>query len=369
MGSCNCMHAKNEPANEITQDLIPTNNILNQPNNIQEYRLHHSSDHLDKEPSEAPQSLKTNVPGEDTSQEQLCQMIQVQALFRGIYARRAFENKQKVLNLDKKIPEEAILIVSSEAKQAYFALGPLKIDMPVVGNTSNLYVLKDGSVYCGEWNDIGCPEGKGTMFYNDGSIYEGIWKEGMMCGYGRRISPKADVYVGEWVNGKIHGNGKILYSSNNSYEGEWKEDMQDGKGIEVWGDGSRFEGSYKNGLKNGYGKFCWTDGSYYIGEFLNDHIHGKGKYVWINREYEGEWKENKMNGKGIFKWNDGKTYEGDYFNDQKHGWGVFSWPDGKRYEGYWFEGKQNGEGTLSFKDNVRSGIWKNGKLIKRKEDV
>ncbi|OMJ75132.1 hypothetical protein SteCoe_25790 [Stentor coeruleus] len=363
MGSCNCMQAKNEPVNEITQEK------QDQSNNNQDCQLHHSSDHLKKESSEAPQSLKTNVPGEETSQEQLCQMIQVQALFRRIYAQKTFENEQKVLNVDKIIPEEAALIISNEAKKTYFTLGPLKIDTPDIWNKSNLCVLKDGSIYYGKLNDIGDPEGKGIMFYSDGSIIEGMWNKGMMCGYGRRISPKADVYIGEWLNWKMHGNGKMLYSNNNSYEGEWKEDMQDGKGIEIWGDGSRFEGNYKNGLKNGYGKFCWTDGSYYIGEFFNDHIHGKGKYVWINREYEGEWRGNKMHGRGVFKWNDGKSYEGDYFNDQKHGWGIFSWPDGKKYEGYWFEGKQNGEGTLSFRGNLRSGIWKNGKLIKRNEDV
>ncbi|OMJ88518.1 hypothetical protein SteCoe_9559 [Stentor coeruleus] len=363
MGNCNCMHAKNEPANEINHERLEL------PSNIPEYRYNYSSDHLDKEPSEAPQSLRTNFPGEDTSQDQLLQMIQVQALFRGIYARRTYEKSKKSSYSDNKIPEEAASIVSYEAKQTYLSLGPLKYEYPNTKNTINLRVLKDGSVYYGEWNDIGHPEGKGIMFYSDGSICEGIWKKGIMGGFGRRISPKADIYIGDWDNGKMHGKGKIMYSSNNLYEGEWKDDLQDGQGIEVWGDGSRFEGSYKIGLKNGFGKFCWPDGSYYIGEFCNDHIHGKGKYMWINREYEGEWKESKMHGKGLFKWNDGKTYEGSYVNDQKHGFGVFTWPDGKKYEGYWFEGKQNGEGTLTYKGSIRSGIWQNGKLIKKNDDL
>ena len=357
MGNCNCMQAKNEPMPEISQEPFGL------MSNIPDYPLDQSTERYSKELPDAPQSLKTNIPPEETSSEQLGPLIATQAMFKGFLSRLKLVKMKEPYTYAQEIPEEAYIIISSDAKQTFLSLGPFSEKF----YKYDQMILSDGSVYIGESSDNDMPDGFGIMFNSDGSISEGSWLKGQLHGQGRKISPKSDVYLGSWINGKMHGKGKIVYCSNNSYDGDWKNDLQDGQGVEVWGDGSKFEGNYKNGLKSGFGKFSWPDGSCYIGEFLHDQIHGKGRYVWSNREYDGEWRDNKMHGKGVFRWNDGKVYEGEYVNDLKCGWGVFRWPDGKVYEGNWFEGKQHGEGSIKHRGVSRSGNWLNGKMVKSVE--
>lgn len=47
--------------------------------------------------------------------------------------------------------------------------------------------------------------GLGTVQYANGSVYEGMWNNGMREGYGRLIHPTGDMYVGNWKNDKANG--------------------------------------------------------------------------------------------------------------------------------------------------------------------
>lgn len=296
-------------------------------------------------------------------------VVQVQAIIRSHLARKAFlAHKSTQPQALLEIPSN---ISTIEAKTAFARLSPFKFERPNgdepvdwKGPTK----LMDGSVYVGEWSNKGLPHGKGIMYYIDGGICEGYWKDGKLHDKGRRVSPKGDVYTGSWSNGRMEGQGTMEYATKSVYTGTWRNDKQHGYGIETWPDGSRFEGNYKDGLKSGQGKFNWADGTKYEGEFNNDVIEGFGKYTWTNREYEGTWKDSKMHGKGFFKWSDGKVYEGDYINDLKEGFGTLKWPDGKKYEGMWKEGKYHGEGTMFQRGKKRKGIWENGEFKQKLRD-
>lgn len=290
----------------------------------------------------------------------------VQSLIRGYQVRSQFNRFQSIQ--PQPIPEVPKTISTMEARQAYSRLPPFKFDRlsgdePVDWKGPTRFL--DGSVYVGEWNNKGLQHGKGIMYYIDGGICEGYWKDGKLHGGGRRISPNGDVYSGNWINGKMHGQGVMEYAGKSTYTGTWMDNKQHGIGAEVWLDGSKFEGNYVEGRKCGKGKFFWADGTKYEGEFLNDVIEGIGKYTWSNREYEGMWKNSKMHGKGIFRWKDGKVYEGDYIDDIKEGYGVLRWPDGKKYEGQWKNGKYHGNGTLTQRGKSRTGLWEEGEF-KRK---
>ena len=227
--------------------------------------------------------------------------------------------------------------------------------------------LADGSVYVGEWNEEGQPEGNGTMYYIDGGICEGQWKAGRLSGQGRRISPFGDVYTGQWQEGQKHGWGKMEFqAATNQYEGEWPNDLQHGHGEEVLPGGAKFKGQFCAGKKHGKGVYSWTDGSWYDGEFLDDQLEGFGIYHWeCGREYRGSWKTGKMHGSGEFRWPDGRQYSGEYCMDQKEGWGVYSWPNGKRYEGYWKDGLQHGEGRLFVGERKGKTLrWEKGKPLR-----
>ncbi|CAG9327771.1 unnamed protein product [Blepharisma stoltei] len=260
--------------------------------------------------------------------------------------------------------------VSSRVKKIEKEWGPYDPESPSDDGVKVIsfpaYVLDDGTIYEGEWNNDGEKHGKGTEIEPDGSKFVGYFKNNKRYGDGRLITAEGDIYQGQFKRGKLNGNGIARHPDGSKYEGNFKNGLPHGKGREEFEEGN-YEGEYRNGKKNGNGIFSWAKGSKYEGEFKDNNIEGYGHYVWPNgKEYRGEWKENKMHGSGTFLWPDGRKYEGDYQNDIKHGHGVFSWPDGKVYNGDWENGKQEGKGKLTYpikktrKMETRYGIWKNG---------
>ncbi|KAL4508042.1 hypothetical protein ABPG72_021415 [Tetrahymena utriculariae] len=253
-------------------------------------------------------------------------------------------------------------------------------DLPKLGP----YQFDNGSVYEGQWKN-GQRHGRGVQYWSDGSVYEGYWRNNMAQGKGRLIHSDGDVFIGRWKEDKANGKGKYLHMDGAVYEGDWMDDKQHGKGVEEWPDGARYEGDYVDGKKHGYGKFHWADGSTYVGEFYKNNIHGKGCYDWSDgRKYNGEWKNNKMEGNGVFTWSDGRKYEGEYKDDKKHGYGVFEWPDSnnlifdcisfqqqlliftdRTYKGYWANGRQHGKGIYIGSQGIeKEGEWCDGKRVK-----
>jgi hypothetical protein len=58
----------------------------------------------------------------------------------------------------------------------------------------------NGAIFRGEilYKD-GKPDGRGIKIYNDESIYEGWFLNGMCHGYGRVITSKNEIYQGEFI--------------------------------------------------------------------------------------------------------------------------------------------------------------------------
>ena len=100
---------------------------------------------------------------------------------------------------------------------------------------TQLYQLSDldgtGDLYKGEFIVVTKLSGRetvkhglGTICYANGSIYEGMWKNGVREGYGRLIHPTGDMYEGEWSNDKANGQGVFENLEGYSYRGEWHDD-------------------------------------------------------------------------------------------------------------------------------------------------
>ena len=141
MGNCSCLHAKNEPIEEIDSErFINAKPIQEQCDNL--------TDNYDKD---IPISLGTNIPGDDTGFS-LISLIQTQALFRRCIAQHNMQKKSISLSTEPTaIPEDALSLITAEAKQAYISLGPLVLegDLQVkIGRPAT--ALSDGSIYIGE---------------------------------------------------------------------------------------------------------------------------------------------------------------------------------------------------------------------------
>jgi hypothetical protein len=270
------------------------------------------------------------------------------------------------------LPDEFTLSLSPNVLNVLKVIGPFKLNPSeeAILTETKLYKLnpilfQNNIIYVGTWNCAGQRHGVGTMYLPEGGVFEGFFKNDVMCGRGRLINSEGDYYEGNFENEKANGYGKYVSAENVVYKGNWKDDKQEGKGEEMYPDKSVYIGEYHKGTKHGRGKFTWPDTSEYEGEFSENNLHGEGTYKWRDgRIYKGQWKNSKMEGHGEFSWPDNKRYVGQYKYDKKWGYGVFYWPNGKKYEGGWFNGKQHGLGILTINDIKKYGEWKMGKKLR-----
>lgn len=131
-----------------------------------------------------------------------------------------------------------------------------------------------GGTYTGEIDlKTKMPDGSGTMYYNDGNMYDG-----------------------SWGNGLPDGNGTMTYANGDTYNGHWKNGKRDGYGTYTWQDNRKYAGYYKNDMRDGEGEyFGWTGFS--------------KEYGW-NGNYTGTSKEDYFDGEGYFIFENGDQFEG-----------------------------------------------------------
>lgn len=66
-----------------------------------------------------------------------------------------------------------------------------------------------------------CKNGHGTYIYDDNTIYEGDFVNGMAEGYGICYYADGDIYAGNWKVHKFEGEGTMYYSSGQIRKGFW----------------------------------------------------------------------------------------------------------------------------------------------------
>ncbi len=91
------------------------------------------------------------------------------------------------------------------------------------------------NAFVNKYEDLGCLEGDcyqgyGIYVWNDGSRYEGNFKEGKRDGEGIYYYAKGSKYIGDQMNGERHGWGTYYYPSGGKYSGEWVKEVREGKG-------------------------------------------------------------------------------------------------------------------------------------------
>lgn len=136
----------------------------------------------------------------------------------------------------------------------------------------------------------GKPFGQGKYTWANGSVYIGMFKNGLKHGKGRWQKGEGDqlsVFEGEYVNDKKEGFGIFRWASGNAYDGYFKDDERHGKGKMVWTDGSSYEGDWFRGIQHGYGKIMFPDGNVKEGYFDNNVYIGRikeddGNYVTLD---------------------------------------------------------------------------------------
>lgn len=182
---------------------------------------------------------------------------------------------------------------------------------------------------------------------------------------GKIIWDDGSSYEGEFRNGRIEGKGKLLLPDGSLYEGNFKDETFHGRGKMVYEDGSTYIGDWSFGYREGQGSLVYPDGTEYLGEFEGDEIHGEGSMVLSSGEsYSGSWEHGQTSGFGAINRLDGSVYLGMNKEGTRHGSGMIVWESGDTLHGSWQEGKMAEEGIFQFGDgSTMISYWDNGVML------
>jgi len=192
--------------------------------------------------------------------------------------------------------------------------------------------------YCNKYNQENKFEGIGKIFFDNGDYYIGIIKDNLPQGKGILYYKDGSIqYIGEYKNGKTEGFGKYIFEDGTYYIGQWKDNKRNGNGKEYYNNNYiRYEGEYFNDQKEGYGKFVFFDGAYYIGEWKNDQVNGIGIEYYQNGSirHKGYYIDQQKDGIGKFHFPDGEYCASQFKNNYPNGIGIEYYKNGKiKYEG------------------------------------
>ena len=120
------------------------------------------------------------------------------------------------------------------------------------------------------------PHGRGKMRNNQGSSYNGCFKDGKFSGKGvlKQLGYTDFEYVGNFENNEYSGYGVLKEGKERVSQGEWKKGSMHGKGS-VISDTSKRIGDFKFGMMHGMQRLETDRGSgkeIFIQEFENDEI-------------------------------------------------------------------------------------------------
>ena len=113
--------------------------------------------------------------------------------------------------------------------------------------------------------------------YDEGSVYEGSFKNGLRNGLGKYTMPDGFKYEGEWKDDQIQGKGVARYPTGQIYEGFFKQGVPNGEGTMTFSDGTKYKGTWLDGKMEGDGTLTMTDGSVFKGKFSKNNRSGYGE--------------------------------------------------------------------------------------------
>eukprot|EP00347_Sterkiella_histriomuscorum_P022670 403337598 len=98
---------------------------------------------------------------------------------------------------------------------------------------------------------MGADKGKGIFTFKGIGIYEGEFVDDQIQGFGKITNDNGSSYEGYWKESQMNGQGKFIDEYGHTYEGNFVNDEQEGFGIMIWTTGEKYEGQWRNGQRHG----------------------------------------------------------------------------------------------------------------------
>jgi hypothetical protein len=228
----------------------------------------------------------------------------------------------------------------------------------------------NGTVYEGEFAN-GLFEGQGRLAQSAWT-YRGEFRLGMQWGHGELVRADGSVYRGEFERDELKGHGRFESTGGDVYEGEFDKSAFTGHGVLRRRDGSRYEGEFRHWQLEGPGAYTDPMGNVYAGTFLNGELVGKGKLTSkAGARYEGELSQWVPNGEGVMFLANGDVYRGRFAGGMFDGVGKMTYakprPDGRTVdEGVWRFGRLQGPEDRDrgqARANVETALYRQRRLL------
>lgn len=242
--------------------------------------------------------------------------------------------------------------------------------------TTDLFIdYKNGKV-TGD-NCLGnCTNGFGSLQYDNGNVYTGIFINGKSTKVGSLKWKKFNsFYVGQFdANEQTHGTGMYVNTSY-IYFGNITNGALTGKAVKTDKiTGKDTYGEFKDGilikdysLKENKSSNTTTNTTPTTTCVSGNCTEGFGELKTSQSTITGFFSGGKANGYGKEVYADGSGfYQGKFESGMRGGFGMYTWnKDGQYYIGEWKEGKQHGYGYFKKGGDVfQAGFYENGKQIR-----
>lgn len=164
------------------------------------------------------------------------------------------------------------------------------------GNGRGRYISEEGLVFIGEFEDD-IPHGQVICLYKNGDRHEGEYKKGQKEGHGVYTKPDGYRYEGYITSTKdLSVKGKETRQDGTIYEGIFVNGLYHGQGVLNLADGTKYEGNFLKGMRHNRGISTNNDGSTYEGDWKADKMHGHGfwKHAGTRVTKKLIWDEGKL---------------------------------------------------------------------------
>ncbi len=215
--------------------------------------------------------------------------------------------------------------------------------------SSPVATMVDGGKYFGSLKD-GKLHGQGEVHWGNGTLYRGMFLEGLFDGEGYLTFADGAAYTGEFKQGKISGKGIFNIDKDIVKEGIFVNSLLQGEG-KYRDSFSQYVGAFSKGKYHGEGFLQLTSGASYSGAFYNGNYHGIGMFIdESENEYVGQFIDGLFTGEGVFKSAQGEIYRGGFENWRYQGKGNYTDGEGNQFIGVFIDGSFTGEGVFKSAD-------------------
>lgn len=174
-----------------------------------------------------------------------------------------------------------------------FSNGSFKGKMNAKNEGRGVFYYNDGWEYKGDLKN-GLRDGSGVLKFGQ-IVYRGTWKNNKLVGRAEKEIGK-NKFIGYFDDKlQMNGEGECIGEDGSRYNGNFRNTLFDGQGVYISPSGNKYVGQFSKGDFSGQGVYFWKNGRKYVGNFRNTQFHGEGTMYYEDGGQDvGYWENNEL---------------------------------------------------------------------------